>query len=270
MTDKKQNTQSAFYDEGIAQFPDRLLELIGDESKLSFGRKVGITDSGLRKYLPPGGTSMPTLEKLVAIARYKKVNLEWLATGKGPKDVFPSSVYDPTCGSGGFLNISSELAIVDEENQHTLTQEPVCSVALSDLDEEYVLIPGYHAQIPSSSDLSELPVKRHMAFRRKYLSYRRLNPCHLVVLFNKGDAMEGTINDNDSVLVDISKRDLIDGKIFVVRLGNELYPKRIQKSFDGSVVIISDNKEYQSITIPAEKVDQLYVFGRVVNVSSDL
>lgn len=60
----------------------RLREVIGEESLASFGRRCGISEGGIRKYL--NGAS-PSTEKLVAIADTANVNIEWLASGRGPK-----------------------------------------------------------------------------------------------------------------------------------------------------------------------------------------
>lgn len=248
-----QSNSVAFDEEGIATFPDRLKELIGNESLRSFGQAVGISEGGLRKYLPPG-TSKPTFDKLVAIARYKAVNLEWLATGQGPKVAFveheqTSTLPSQDAGSGG---------------SHSLS--------LDEFNEEFVLVPGYHIQVSAGngSCAIDAPVKRYLAFRRKYLKYKGLDANKLAIVFAKGDSMEPTIKDNDSLLVDLKATAPIDGKIFVVRLGDELYAKRVQKSYDGSIRLISDNKDYQAIEVPKEELTQLCIIGRVVQRSTDL
>lgn len=65
-------------------FKDRLLEVLGGEKTYSFAKKSGITESLLRKYLT--GDSLPGLDRLIIIAEKGKVNIEWLATGEGPKE----------------------------------------------------------------------------------------------------------------------------------------------------------------------------------------
>lgn len=64
------------------ELKDRLAEVIGDESQASFGRRCGIGESLLRKYL--AGTQ-PGADKLQALAEAGGVNIEWLVTGRGPK-----------------------------------------------------------------------------------------------------------------------------------------------------------------------------------------
>ncbi len=60
----------------------RLREAIGDEPVVAFGRRCGLNESTLRKYFY--GT-LPNIENLVAMADAANVNIEWLATGRGPK-----------------------------------------------------------------------------------------------------------------------------------------------------------------------------------------
>jgi transcriptional regulator with XRE-family HTH domain len=66
------------------QFKDRFKEVLGEDSSYFFAKKSGISESLLRKYL--SGESLPGLDKLNAIADIGNVNIEWLATGRGPKD----------------------------------------------------------------------------------------------------------------------------------------------------------------------------------------
>jgi phage repressor protein C with HTH and peptisase S24 domain len=267
----EKSTPGAFNKDGIAHFSVRLKELIGNESIRSFGESVGITDSGLRKYLPPN-SSKPTFDKLVAIADYKGVRLEWLATGNGPKLTESTSHtiehFQPKNHINKNLkwdNLISVCAYCNDDAQ----QEDEANDAIN---EEFVLVPGYHIQVSAGHGTSAIdaPVKRYLAFRRKYIQYRKLDPNKLAVIFAKGDSMDPTIKDNDSLLIDLNANKPLDGKIFVVRLGDELYAKRVQKSFDGSLRLLSDNKEYSPIEVSTDQLDQLCIIGRVVQRSTDL
>lgn len=63
-----------------ASFADRLQVLIGDTNVSAFARKVGLSESLIRKYLKG---SEPSLSRADQIARKANVSLEWLATGCG-------------------------------------------------------------------------------------------------------------------------------------------------------------------------------------------
>lgn len=60
----------------------RIREVIGVESVTAFGRRCGIGEATLRKYL---SGAVPNTDNLVAIADAANVNIEWLAAGRGPK-----------------------------------------------------------------------------------------------------------------------------------------------------------------------------------------
>lgn len=63
------------------------------------------------------------------------------------------------------------------------------------------------------------------------------------IIFAQGDSMEPTIEGGDSILVDLSKTEIYDGKIYCVRIENKLYAKRLQLIPPNKVKVISDNKE---------------------------
>ena len=65
-----------------SQLAARVREAIGDSSVTAFGRRCGIGESVLRKYLHG---AVPSSDNLVAIADAANVSIEWLAAGRGPK-----------------------------------------------------------------------------------------------------------------------------------------------------------------------------------------
>lgn len=79
------------------------------------------------------------------------------------------------------------------------------------------------------------------------------NTCHLEMIFAQGDSMMPTIEGGDSLLVDHSRKEIYDGKIYCVRIENQLYAKRLQKIPPDTVVIVSDNAKYRSFEIDLSK-----------------
>ena len=55
-----------------------------------------------------------------------------------------------------------------------------------------------------------------------------------------------------------------------MRLGEELYAKRLQQYLDGSVRLISDNKEYVEQVVKPNELEQLEIIGKVVWIGKDL
>lgn len=58
-----------------------------------------------------------------------------------------------------------------------------------------------------------------------------------------GDSMQPTLNDGDFVIIDETKTHGIDG-VYAIQLHGQILIKRLKFKLDGTIEIISDNKEY--------------------------
>mgnify|MGYP005806698427 CR=1 FL=1 len=221
---------------GKETFAERLEMAIGTTSVRAFASAIDLSEGGLRKYLR--GQSLPQIDKALLMARQANVSLDWLISGEG----YPQ------------------------------TGDEVTKVVNNEFDEEYSLIPGYHLSVSTGHGriTDSEPVKRHLAFRRKWLKFRGFETEKLAVVFASGDSMEPTIHNNNTLLVNTSDTKLTDGSIFVLRFGDELYAKRLQKRFDGDIRLISDNKEYEDQIVKADEIDKLHIIGKVVWIGKDL
>lgn len=77
------------------------------------------------------------------------------------------------------------------------------------------------------------------------------------IIFSSGDSMYPTIQGGDCLIVDKSKTDIYDGKIYCVRIEGQLYAKRLQKIPPAKIKVISDNKD---------KYDPFYVdFSKTID-----
>lgn len=104
-----------------------------------------------------------------------------------------------------------------------------------------------------------------LSFPEGYL--RRItqsNPRDLAVISVKGDSMTPTLDDDDVVMLDVSKRDLSYDGLFVIRdNGDALLVKRIGRATrSGFVSLISDNnKHYPTVE---RAWDDIEVIGKVI------
>lgn len=73
------------------------------------------------------------------------------------------------------------------------------------------------------------------------------------MIFASGDSMLPTIEGGDSLLIDLNKKEIYDGRIYCVRIDGQLYAKRLQKIPPSKVIVISDNQKYQSFEIDFSK-----------------
>ena len=112
---------------------------------------------------------------------------------------------------------------------------------------------------PGALAIGEAPVGAFQ-FSSRWLRGNGLDPAQLSAIRVEGDSMEATLRDGDEILVDRTPRAWRDG-IHVVRSGDALLVKRLDLSRPGTVTLLSDNKAYAPVELPARDVE---VIGRVV------
>ncbi len=215
-------------------FLERLRFAIGSESINKFASKCGFSESLVRKYL---SGSIPGFDKAAVMARAAGVSLEWLAGERS--EVRPAE---------------------DSASENTL-------------EDEFAMIPGYSVQIstgPGAFPGSHEQPSRKLAFRRKWLRYRGLNEKDLVLVFAKGDSMEPTISDNNTLMIDTSNTELSNGLIYVIRVNSHLVAKRVQTLTNRDIMLLSDNETYKPEILKPEQLQDLAVIGKVVWIGKDV
>jgi len=138
--------------------------------------------------------------------------------------------------------------------------------------EEFALIPGYRVQVSAGHGAltqGEMEPCRHLAFRRKWLKWRGFAEKDLAIVWSKGDSMEPTISNNDTLVVHLGRTRPVDGHIYVVRNDDQLWVKRLQVRPD-AWVLISDNTIYPPMTIKKHEQHTFEVIGQVVHISHDV
>lgn len=170
------------------------------------------------------GETYPTLDRLEQIAAAAGVSAVWLAYGINER---PSAVIE---------------------------------------DDDYAYVPLYDARCSAGSGAwnERSRVLVQLSFTRYSLRKKGLAPADLACLRVDGDSMTGLLEDGDTVMID-QRRNTLEGEgVYVVMLDDHLYAKRLQRQFDGSVLIISHNKEYQPMTVPKDRLAELHIIGRAV------
>lgn len=168
----------------------------------------------------------PTLSTLKSIAKASDRSLLWLITGEvdSPAEIEPSD--------GSDLVYIPFLDVV------------AAAGAARDNDHESVLT--------------------HLPFSRGFLHRLGVSPGRVKAIRSGGDSMEGTIADGALVLVNEAARELTDGRVYALRAADGLRLKRVQRAMDGSVMLISDNRErYPVERLSADEAAEIDVVGRV-------
>lgn len=210
---------------------ERIAEGLGGKRNLA--NAIGVHETQLYRYIK--GTNAPSVIVAASIAKAGRVSLDWLITGE-------SSTQD-----GGVR----ERAVQVEAD-------------------EYAYIPLYDACCSAGHGAwsDGCRVLANLAFTRYSLRKKGLEPAQLSAIRVDGDSMEGLLKDGDTVLLD-HRRNALEGEaVYVIRLDDHLYAKRLQRQFDGAVHIISQNREYQTMVVPKERLGELVIVGRVVWAAS--
>jgi len=137
---------------------------------------------------------------------------------------------------------------------------------------EFAMIPGYNIQVSAGHGAinNEEQPTRYLAFRHRWLKYRGFNEKDLVVVFAKGDSMEPTISNNNSLLIYTKIETIHDGSIYVIRQDDTLLVKRVQRLLDGNLKLISDNSAYEPMLLTKNSFESLDVVGQVVWIAKDV
>lgn len=85
-----------------------------------------------------------------------------------------------------------------------------------------------------------------------------------LIIRAEGDSMEPSLRSGDVMLVDMRRKKAAGHKIYVIRRDGELLAKRLQVQHDRSVLIISDNKVWETEVIPPSDSDTIDIVGEVV------
>lgn len=138
-------------------------------------------------------------------------------------------------------------------------------------DEGFDFVPMVDARLSGGGGSLETSdrVVGYYAFRRAWLNGRgRIDAMRLMRV--TGQSMEPTLEDEDVVLVDLSQRDVLAGKIYAVRMDDEIVVKRLEKK-PGSLVLISDNRRfYDPLEVPVGEQINLEVVGRVIWMAREM
>lgn len=212
-------------------FSERLKELIGNKSGRAFAKEAGISYSTLHNYLT--NTSLPTLDNLIALATYLNVSVQWLATGE--------SLTKEKKGR-------DDLAIPNSNDDTFIEIEDYREVRLS---------AGGGAFNNDYGEIAKTKVET------AWLQARRLKAKDCAMFLVSGESMYPTLKDGEEIIVDRSKRELAEGKIFVLNHNGSMLVKKVQFTYDG-VELISDNPAYRPLKLNAEEANNLMIIGQVV------
>jgi phage repressor protein C with HTH and peptisase S24 domain len=81
--------------------------------------------------------------------------------------------------------------------------------------------------------------------------------------------MDTELKDGDTVLIDTSQKEILAGSIYAVGIDDTIMVKRIEKH-PGKLVLMSDNKDYETIYLSQSEMDSVRIIGKIVWISRDV
>lgn len=209
---------------GLADRIRQCAEIAGSGDELA--RLAAIPRRTLEYYLT--GQSEPKVARCVDIAKAVGVDIGWLASGEGEK--LKGAAPHPIAG------------------------------------DNYAYVPLYDTQCGAGHGVwrDGATVITQLAFDACSIRHQGLDADRLSAIRVDGDSMEGLLFDGDTVVLDHRRNSLEGEAVYVIRLDDHLYAKRLQRQFDGSIHIISENKAYRDMIVPKDQLNDLEIIGRVV------
>jgi bacteriophage CI repressor helix-turn-helix domain len=222
------------YDENFSNRMKLIAEKSFKNNYSEFARAVGVAQASLARWVK--GEADPSRMNLIKIADASGVNLEWLALGIGDMDeAKPQTVKHD-------INLQAS-------NDETFIEIEDCR--------EVRLSAGGGAFNNGYEEITTTKVER------AWLQSRRLKAKDCAMFLVSGESMYPTLKDGEEIIVDRSKRELTEGKIFVLNHNGSMLVKKVQFTY-GGVELISDNPSYRPLKLDTEEANSLVVIGQVV------
>jgi len=202
-------------------------------------KAAGVSPSALRKWLR--GEAEPSRERLITFADAAGVEIAWLVRGEGEQ---PNLRDTSNRRQNGAARDRNEAPPTDA----------------------FLLLPHKPkaAAAGSGKPAPEIPAE-FIAFRHDWIrSVFDLDPAQVMLLSAVGDSMEPGIRDGDLLLVDTRSNAFTEFGIYVFEARGERLVKRVQRKFDGTLYVISDNTVYQPEVISSELATEIKVVGKVI------
>jgi phage repressor protein C with HTH and peptisase S24 domain len=237
-------------------------------------KKKGLSQADLAKKSKVSQTTISDIERgrndgsksILDLARALGCRPEWLQNGELPEE-------DGEPGQQGKAGEQSTGYSVPKKSSSMLTESiPIIEWENpEDLPENvYALVPRVMVKLSAGNGYInyEEETGPPLAFQSSWIKREGLHRSSLCVVEAHGDSMEDRIHDGDILVVDTSKKQVVDGKVYALRYQNELRVKRLYRRYDGGLILHSDNKDkYPPENIPPEGFDHIEIIGRVVHLA---
>lgn len=211
-------------------FAERIKQMRGKMTGPDFCAPLGVHRNTI--YGWEKGVSQPSADIIVAMCSHYKVSPSWLILGEGP-------MYQGDPRQDG------------QANQH----KSIC---------DFDLIPMVETRLSAGDGAFVISenVEGYYAFKKQWVRRVATSAKSLVLLRVEGDSMQPTILTGDTVMIDIERKDVIEGRIYAIRFDSTVMIKRLSFRPANRIMVISDNKqEFDPYEVDRQ---ELCILGQVI------
>lgn len=88
-----------------------------------------------------------------------------------------------------------------------------------------------------------------------------VHPEDLIACVANGDNMAPTIRDGEMMLADTSKKNIVSGNIYIVRMASTVFAVRLQRNINDTITVIYDNPNSKSLTLTQDEFFAVQIIG---------
>lgn len=135
---------------------------------------------------------------------------------------------------------------------------------------EFDVIPKVKARLSAGggSFETESDIEGYYSFQKEWL-LKKGNPHKMVLMDIFGNSMEPELRDGDTVLIDLSKNEILAGAMYAIGVDETVRVKRVEKLPD-KLVLISENNRYGPEYIRGDEINNVRILGKVIWICREI
>lgn len=218
-------------------------------SQKDVAARVGVSPGAITQW-KKGEIQSLKANNLLALAKATHVNPEWLANGSG--EMIRDEEID--------ASVNEVFDTVDVSHFR-----PRKTSKSYDWDNLLIMVGHYVPQVAGGSGDVHWLIDHDdpVAFKASWFEEHRVDPNACRALYMPGRSMVPKLENRDTVLIDTSKTEIIDGEIYAAFLHGELFIRTVER-IAGGVKLKSENPDFDSIEVRGEELAALKIIGKKV------
>lgn len=223
-------------------------------TQAELARVAGVSDTSVGYWLRDvNGMDAPRARLL---GEFLHVDPIWLESGQG----------HPTGDGSTVLRPRPERR--QETREQPLNRSVVRAFDSDDgLPDDVVLVPESRIEFAGGDGRINYELvedQEPATYRRSWFQKYGLNPDRVRRFRVHGDSMEPLLYARDTILVNLDETQVVDGRLYALRYGDQLRVKYLSRRIDGTLILRSVNPAYKDEEVPAELANEhITIIGRV-------